>query len=566
MHLIVKSHLNSFVESHGIQSDDESVQFEKFVNYSIISSRFSCAYDLDDVTTGQSDDSIDGLAIVIDEEVITSTDDVSEIFSQSRRNHDVDILFFQSKRSEEFSLGEFLKFKSSIVRFLSEESYISKDEVLSNAHEIFEAILKEVPKIRNGKPSTIIRFASTGVYRQPMELERALAEFHEELQDLGLFVDIDAKFVDRDEITKLWVNTYSGTTTSLELFSGAALPKIDGIDEAYLTVVRAKEFVQNLLMSEDGNLRTQVFEENVRSFLGMDNEVNRSISATIRAGASASRFPVLNNGITIVSPDVRLQGNTLHLANYQIVNGCQTSNVLFENRDVLNDVMVNVKIVETKNEDVFSELVRATNSQSKVENAQFLSLRPLMKRVEQYFNACNSPEGRLYFERRDRQYVGQNVPTIRTFSLHNATKCVAAMYCNRPDLAGRYPNAMYAELADTIFGDDTKEIVFYASCLTLYRFNLLTSNSTIPQNMKRFKWHILPLVRVLLGGKSNDRLNSRSVEKLSQSIIDVMDHHNNTATDVFSKATGICQAMGEVTADRLKRQSILNEMLGSIEG
>ena len=34
----------------------------------------------------------------------------------------------------------------------------------------------------------------------------------------------------------------------------------------------------------------------------------------------------------------------LHLTNFQIVNGCQTSNVLFENRELLGEVMVNLKV------------------------------------------------------------------------------------------------------------------------------------------------------------------------------------------------------------------------------
>ena len=180
-----------------------------------------------------------------------------------------------------------------------------------------------------------------------------MRDFIVQLEELGLFADIDVSFIGRDELTNLWVGTYSGINGSLELFSNAALPTIAGIDEAYLAVVRASDFVTNLLLSPDGNLRTQVFEENVRSFLGLENPVNQSISDTLRSGPSASRFPVLNNGITIVSPDVRLQGNTLHLTNFQIVNGCQTSNVLFENRDQLNDVMVNIKVVGTENEDVF---------------------------------------------------------------------------------------------------------------------------------------------------------------------------------------------------------------------
>ncbi|MDI5035966.1 hypothetical protein MJM43_30225, partial [Salmonella enterica subsp. enterica serovar Montevideo] len=42
--------------------------------------------------------------------------DASSIFSSQRKNHDVDIVFIQSKRSESFDLGDFLKFKASVFR------------------------------------------------------------------------------------------------------------------------------------------------------------------------------------------------------------------------------------------------------------------------------------------------------------------------------------------------------------------------------------------------------------------------------------------------------------------
>jgi hypothetical protein len=437
------------------------------------------------------------------------------------------------------------------------------DNVLADAREIFDIVLREVPKVRNGKPSLTARFVTTGIYQKPHALETALADFVGQLVELGLFHEVDVRFVDRDELTRLWVSTYSGITASLPAFSTAALPNIAGIDEAYLAVVRASDFVNNLLVTEDGNLRTQVFEENVRSFLGHENAVNKSIAATLASDA-ASRFPVLNNGITIVGPDVKLQGTVLHLMNFQIVNGCQTSNVLFENRSSLGDVMVNIKVVKTQLEDVFSELVRATNSQSQVEDTQFLSLRPIIKRVEQYFNTYTGAESRLYLERRDRQYVGQDIPATRIFSLHNAAKCVAAMFCNRPELAARYPKQMYEELTETIFADDVRESVFYAACVTMYRFNLLVSNSTIPQNMKRFKWHMLPLVRAVLGGHGTAYLNSKRAEQESQQIVAVLGQHGQSATDIFTKVVSICQSVGDVSSDRLKRQAILAEMLAKI--
>jgi hypothetical protein len=226
--------------------------------------------------------------------------------------------------------------------------------------------------------------------------------------------------------------------------------------------------------------------------------------------------------------------------------------------------MVNIKIVKTQLEDVFSELVRASNSQTKVEDTQFLSLRPIIKRVEQYFNTYDGTESRLYLERRDRQYVGQDIPATRIFSLHNAAKCVAAMFCNRPELAARYPKQMYAELTETIFADSSKEIIFYAACLTMYRFNLLISNSTIPQNMKRFKWHMLALARVIICGNNAPPLNSRQAQQAADQVIAVMGQHGQPAIDVFDRIVAICQGLGDVTSDRLKRQAILTEMLAAV--
>lgn len=563
MHRIVKAHLDSFVKSFGLEADNEASQFEKFAAHCVISNRYSSSFDLDDVVTDAGDDGIDGLAIVVDETILTSAEDVQAVFAGQRRNHDVDVIFIQAKRSDGFDLGDFLKFKEGILRFVNQSPYTATDEVLIGGRSMFDIVVREVPKLRNGKPSLTARYVATGVYQRPDALETALRDFTRQLDELGLFHDVDVKFIDRDDLTRLWVSTYSGVQASLPVFSHAALPNIAGIDEAYLAVVRASDFVNNLLVTPDGNLRGQVFEENVRSFLGEENSVNASIAATLASNA-ASRFPVLNNGITLVCPDVKLQGTTLHLTNYQIVNGCQTSNVLFQHRDDLGDIMVNVKVVKTQLEDVFADLVRATNSQTKVEGAQFLSLRPIIKRVEQYFNTFDGNESRLYLERRDRQYVGLEIPATRVFSLNNAAKCVTAMWCNRPELAARYPKQMYEELTDVIFSDTTKESIFYAACVTMYRFNLLVSNSTIPQNMKRFKWHMLTLVRVILAGSDGVQLNSRQAEQDAQKIIATMSQHGAAATDLFAQIVDICQGLGEVTNDRLKRQAILQEMISAV--
>lgn len=565
MHRIVKSHLESFTKSFGIEKLDESVQFEMFANYAILRSRIGSDFDIEDVTTGPGDDGLDGVSIIINEEVLVSDEDAKSIFSSDKKNNDVETLFIQAKRGDSFDLGDFLKFKESVLRFITSENYITTDDVQLNARKIFDVSIDNVPKIRGGKPDLTARFVTTGVYRAPDALVSALKDFSAQIEELGYFGKIDIQFVGRDEITQLWVSTYSSISAELPMFSNAPLPTIHGIDEAYLAVVKAKDLVANLLETEDGNLRSHVFEENVRAFLGIDNPVNRSISETLSEANKATRFPVLNNGITIVSPDVRVQGNILHLENYQIVNGCQTSNVLFQSRDHLDDsVMVNLKIVETSNEDVFSELVRATNSQSKVEETQFISLRPLVRRIEEYFNTYEGQEGRLYFERRDRQYVGRDVPIVRTFNINIATKCVTSMFLQRPDLAYRYPKRMYELFSEVIYSNDTKEIVFYASCLSLYRLHLLVASADIPQNVRKYKWHLIVLVRALIAGKEIPKLNSNRMEQYCQKIIDACSSHGDSLKGPFRRAVEIMLSVEDLTDDRLKRQAVMDEMLAKV--
>ena len=107
MHRITKAHLESFVKSCGLEQHGESTQFEMFVNNAVLSSKIGGDFDLDDVTTGEGDDGIDGIAVLIDEELFISDEDATSTFEKDRKNHDVEVIFIQAKRSESFDLGDF---------------------------------------------------------------------------------------------------------------------------------------------------------------------------------------------------------------------------------------------------------------------------------------------------------------------------------------------------------------------------------------------------------------------------------------------------------------------------
>ena len=127
MHRIIKSHLDNFSRSFGFENIDEADQFEKFVNYCVIFQRASAGFDLSEITTGEEDDGIDGVAVLIDEELIISQEDAETVFKSGKKNHDVEIVFTQTKRTDSFETGDFLKFKEGILKFITSEIYNVSD-------------------------------------------------------------------------------------------------------------------------------------------------------------------------------------------------------------------------------------------------------------------------------------------------------------------------------------------------------------------------------------------------------------------------------------------------------
>lgn len=76
-----------------------------------------------------------------------------------------------------------------------------------------------------------------------------------------------------------------------------------------------------------GNL-DQLYEKNVRQFLGGRRKVNKAMRETLEQ--NPERFGLYNNGITIVVSDFVVGGDAIELVEPSIVNGCQTTRTVWE--------------------------------------------------------------------------------------------------------------------------------------------------------------------------------------------------------------------------------------------
>lgn len=372
-----------------------------------------------------------------------------------------------------------------------------------------------------------------------------------------------AEPLNRDALITLWTHVDGPVEATLPVFANAPFPKSPDIEESYVVTVKAADFVNELLSDENGNLRKSIFEENVRDFIGGDAEVNSEISETLEDGLKQKRFGILNNGITLVSPDVRVQGNDVYLRDFQIVNGCQTSNLLYELREQLSDdVNVMLKIIETANAEIVDDIVRATNRQTKVQDAQFLATLDAVKGIENYFIARGSDEDhRLFFERRQHQFASEDIPAaIRVFDIREIARCAGAMFFDRPDLASRYPNRLTGEMKDLVFGSDNVEEIYYTAAFASYRLRLHFSNQRIDKKYQKVKWHILMVIKYYLSNGSAPKGNSRKIRTLCDKVYAFMEKTDDEVIKSIKKICEIFDPIEELTRDRIKGQQYVQEI------
>nr|WP_304655688.1 AIPR family protein [Neorhizobium galegae] len=197
---------------------------------------------------------------------------------------------------------------------MSENSEHKYNEELNERKEVFNIIIKNVGKIKNGRPRIQCFFVNTANEASDSEILSAERTLKNRLDDTGLFFSSEASLIGREKLLAYWIKSQGAYETTFEIIGSASFPKSAGIEESYVVTISAKEFTSKVLTDENGSLRKSIFEENVRDFIPFDgSEINTEIGNTIRNEDRAQRFGIMNNGLTIISPDVRLQSNEIYI-------------------------------------------------------------------------------------------------------------------------------------------------------------------------------------------------------------------------------------------------------------
>lgn len=569
MHPILASHVKELKDEYEFENHEESKIFEFFCNYCVLSKSYYGRFDPVDITTNEDDAAIDGLAVTIDGDLILTEGDAEQAFQTHKKNLIVDFIAVQAKSGEKFTKEDISNYSMGLEDFLSLTPKLPNGEYNREIIKILEVVFDNLKKVANNRPNALVYYCTSGNYTAEAEIKAAFEIMKSSINDTDLFYSVSIFPFGRRELLTTWKTLNETNEARVKLIDFCGIPQSKDIPQSYLAIVNCKTFVESLLLDDDRRLKQGVFDENVRAFLG-NNTVNSNIISTLQNESKRHLFSVLNNGITVVAPQLTLTANSkeMDLVNYQIINGCQTSNMLYKELEHLSDdVNVVVRFIESPDNDVSADIISATNSQTSIEHMRFQGLKDKAKLVQHYFTAQNSKHNsnrnQIYFERREKEYREHDYYATQIFDVKELGRAYASGVLNEPHTASRYVTKLFENLEGKLFKEDDAEALYYMCAFILYKFNTLTNGKKInAPSYKKYKWHLIQLFMWVTHGKvSKIQPNANNASKYAEKVIKTLASSDRKYTNIFKKCFEIIDLFELApTTDQLKRSRFTNDL------
>lgn len=536
MDKVSESLLTEFSTERGISQLPEDKRFEHFVCFISVGQHYGEMFDTEDILVGDAT-GIDGIAVIVNGILITDVESLEEI--DSAGEFDVTFVFVQADRGSFFDAAKIGNFGFSVTDFFNDHPTLPRNEEVSAAAEIMSAVYQRSTKFKRGNPACRLYFATTGTWVGDPLLEGRRKAVVDDLISTNLFRDVTLTPLGADGIQKLYRQTKNAIEREFIFENRVTIPDVPGVTQAYLGFLPVPELMK-IVADDNGEMIASLFYSNPRDWQDY-NEVNSEIKDTLRS-VDKSRFVLMNNGITIIARDVRPTGNKFVIEDYQIVNGCQTSHVLFEQADK-NDksVAVPVRLIGTQDESVINAIIRATNRQTQVTEDQFFALQEFPKKLEEFFQTF-SVQQRLYYERRSRQYDRLPIEKTRVITQPNVIKAFAAMFLQEAHRTTRNYSALKDKVGKDIFGKGHRMEPYYTSAFALYKLEYLFRNGKLEPKYKPARFHILLAARILGNPSPLPRfMNSGEMEDYCKPILDAL-WDSARCDELIVRAAGIVDA------------------------
>ena len=543
---IIRVKLAKFREDYELHNCSDGVAFERFANRTILSAHQPSAFSVDDSLLedvcigGQNDMGLDGICIKLNGLLIHTLQDAKDIFDRYNRA-EIEFIFIQSKYKEKFDSGEYAKFVNGVEDFLSEEHLQPRNSKIDEWLAIKDYLLSDTVMMRWAhNPDVRLYYVVMGTWDESPHIIALSQKVEKAISLMETYGEVSVQYIDSSAFKRILDENENSFSVVLNVIDTFSLTAVEKVENSSIILCTAAE-LSKLLVSEEGLIRKNLFDDNVRDYQG-DTAINNEIYKTIETDPES--FVLLNNGITIVCDEISSGNRKVSIKNPQVVNGCQTCNVIYEagkhNLD-LDKVTVVAKVIATRSLDITNNIVKGTNRQNIVYDEAFEITRQFHKELEDLFNALAKEKGiRLFYERRSKQYFDN--PTIKPFekiNLRGILQSFISIFLNEPYKGHRHESKLLQEYRNKIIIDTQSKYPYYIAALINSKFDRIYRSDGIPKELYPYKMHLCWLIKELAGGNAptinNEKEIDRYCEKLQEVILDDEAWSNvlNSACELF---------------------------------
>ena len=427
-----------FADSAGYK--DVNSYFEHFAALQVLKNFNLSDEEIDNGNSGGGNDGgCDNLYIFLNDELITF--DQIDGLNAIKGSH-LDLFILQSKNTTSFGEDTLMKWKTVSDNLLNMSNKLSafsnryNDKVIES-FEIFRSVMAKLVRSQV-KVRFFYYYITIGieihenVKKQAEELKNIVKKYYPSSE-------VQVFFITADKLMNMY-NVDSETRVNLAL----ADQPISLSENEYISLVKLGTYFK-FITDENLFLRKQFFESNVRDYQG-SNSVNSSIAKTLQ-GADNEEFWWLNNGVTILSSDIKLITNkSLQIVNPEIVNGLQTSREIYNYFSDKNDKIDNdkrtilVRVIRPKSEESRDNIIFSTNNQTSIPKSSLRVTDTIHLQIEMYFKNRG-----LYYDRRKNYYKNQKKKPIDIISVSFLAQCLISIILRKPDFARARPSTLLTE-------------------------------------------------------------------------------------------------------------------------
>ncbi|MCI4662722.1 MAG: AIPR family protein [Neomegalonema sp.] len=434
--------------------------------------------------SAQDEGRVDTAALLIAGHLVRSVDEIETALEMAEAETNVDIIAIRASRANRFD-------ENVIIQFGLAVDAMVRAAVPMRAHASDRSPAALLSHIRAWGEAAGLKlnirlfsyYSALGKWDDESDAAFYLREARANLAEADWICDTEIETVDRSRLLDMIASGGPATNplsndpiaddyleeyeAELPLEGLVPLPNIPGVGGGYFGSVPVWEFL-DLLEREDGQgLREAIFTQNVRGYQG-DGGVNERIRATL-ASPDRAQFLLRNNGVTVVADEIDLHGDRVHLRNFQIVNGLQTSTVLYRMRDEIrdaDDIFVPIKLVAARDWHIRRSIIEATNRQTPITGAALFAAGEKALDLEKYFKervAAGAPP--LFLERRRGQYA--STMASQKISLEDLLRVFYAVFLELPQVAEKGFAAISGDLDDGLLAPSLTMEPYYTAARLL---------------------------------------------------------------------------------------------------